>query len=240
MIRAIIFDFNGVIADDETPHVVCFQQALSEFGLVLTATEYYETYLGMDERACATMLLSARDGTCDTMKLQQVTDRKAELFRARTAQHKPLLFPGVVEFVKATRPEYRLAIASGGRREQIDDALRKTAIEHDFELIVSADDCALGKPDPTIYLLTLQRLNERCREPVPLVPEECVVIEDSVAGIQSAQAAGMWVIGLATTYRADRLAEADMVISSLQQVTPETILRSLANSASQAHRSDHP
>ena len=63
MIRAIIFDFNGVIADDETPHVVCFQQALSEFGLVLTATEYYETYLGMDNAPvprCCSALVTAR------------------------------------------------------------------------------------------------------------------------------------------------------------------------------------
>ncbi len=229
MIRAILFDFNGVLADDETPHVVCFQQALSEFGLSLTTEEYYQTYLGMDERTCTAMLLAARDGACNNGTLQQIADRKTELFRSHTAQHQPALFPGVVEFVKAARPRYRLAIASGGRREQIDYALSGTAIERDFELIVSAEDCSVGKPDPAIYLLTLQRLNERRQEVPPLTPRECVIIEDSKAGIRSARAAGMTVIGLATTYHADHLAEADMVIPSLQDVTPETMRQSLAN-----------
>lgn len=227
MIRAIIFDFNGVIADDETPHVLCFQQALSEVGLSLTAEEYYGAYLGMDERTCTAMLLAARDGSCDGAKLQQIMDRKAELFRVRTAQHQPALFPGVVKFVKAARPEYRLAIASGGRRRQIDQALYETAIAHDFELIVSAEDCPVGKPDPAIYRLTLQRLNERRGELPSLTPRECLVIEDSKAGIQSARRAGLCVLGLATTYRREHLTEADLVLSSLTGVTPKTLCRSL-------------
>ncbi len=70
MIRAIIFDFNREIAVDETPHVLCFQQALSEVGLSLTTEEYYGTYLGMDERTYAAMLLTTRDGTCHSEKLQ--------------------------------------------------------------------------------------------------------------------------------------------------------------------------
>ena len=195
MIQAILFDFNGVIADDETPHVVCFQQALSEFGLSLTTEEYYQIYLGMDERTCTARLLMARDGRYDELYLQQIMHKKADLFRSHTAQRKPTLFPGVVEFVKASRPEYRLAIASGGRREQIDFALRGTAIERDFELIVSAEDCSVGKPDPAIYLLSLQRLNERRGDLPPLTPRDCVVIEDSKAGIRSARTAGMWVLG---------------------------------------------
>jgi len=231
MIRAIIFDFNGVIADDETPHVLCFRQALSEIGLSLTAEEYYGRFLGMDERTCAAMLLAARDGTCDNNLLRQVTERKAVLFGAYTAQHKPALFTGVVEFVKAARPEYRLAIASGGQREQIDQALRGTDIERDFELIVAAEDCSVGKPDPATYRLTLQKLNEGRRERPSLLPEDCVVIEDSKAGIQSARHAGMKVLGLATTYRQDQLAEADMVLPSLAGMLPKNVCRSLEKTA---------
>jgi HAD superfamily hydrolase (TIGR01509 family) len=227
MARAIIFDFNGVIVDDETPHLLCFQQALSEAGLSLTAEEYYHTYLGMDERTCAAMLLALRDGACDRETLRQLADRKAELFRAYTARHKPTLFPGVVEFVKAVIPDYRLAIASGGRRAQIDQALRHTAIEQDFDVIVSADDCAAGKPDPAIYRLTLHRLNERRRDPPPLTPPDCLVIEDSRAGIRSARQAGMRVLGLATTYRAEELLEADLVLPALSDITPAHVRRLL-------------
>ena len=221
VIRAIIFDFNGVIADDETPHVCCFQQALAEAGLALTKEDYYGAYLGMDERTCTRMLLARRDGTCDEAEVFRIGERKAELFRAHAALHKPELFPGVVGFVKAAKGRYRLAIASGGRRAQIDEALSGTKIQCDFDVIVAAEDCPIGKPDPAIYLLTRERLNAGHRSEHDIVPCECLVLEDSLAGIRSARAAGMRVLGLATTYPLDKLHEADCIIPSLEHLTPE-------------------
>lgn len=224
MIRAILFDFNGVIADDETAHVECFCQALQEFGLTLSKDEYYGTYLGMDERTCAALLLTAYDGKKSHAGLvQQIQDRKAELFRLHPAGQRPELFPGVVEFVQAARPLCRMAIASGGRREQIDRALDGTEIKQAIELIVSADDCPVGKPDPAVYLLTLERLNDSAE--ACLKADECLVIEDSKAGIRAARAAGMPVLALATTYPADELQEADRVLPSLVHVDPATLLR---------------
>lgn len=228
MLRAIIFDFNGVIADDETPHVQCFCQALEEFGLRLTKEEYYGTYLGMDERTCTELLLAVRDGQSDEQVVRQIQERKAELFRQQTAGHKPPLFPGVVEFVKAAKPQYRLAIASGGRREQIDRALCETPIQHDFEVIVSAEECPVGKPDPAIYRLALTQLNGVGTNRPLMQPQECLVVEDSLAGIRSAKAAGMVVLGLATTYAADHLYEADLVLPSLVGVNPEDLLMRLS------------
>jgi len=102
-LRAIIFDFNSVIADHETPHLLCFQQALAEAGLSLSREEYYGTYLGMDERTCATALLERRDGICDPTIHAGIIERKAGLFRAHTALHKPALFPWVTEFVQRRR-----------------------------------------------------------------------------------------------------------------------------------------
>ena len=227
MIRAILFDFNGVIVDDETPHVLCFQQALAEAGLTLAKDDYYDAYLGMDERTCTRMLLEQRDGICDGAEVLRITERKAELFRARTALHKPVLFPGVVEFVKAAGRHYRLAIASGGRRAQIEEALADTNIESDFEVIVAAEDCPIGKPDPAIYLMTWERLNADPGSGRTITPAECLVIEDSVAGIRSARAAGMRVLGVATTYPIDKLHEADGVIHGLQHVNPESVIASL-------------
>ncbi|HSN04565.1 MAG TPA: HAD family phosphatase [Nitrospira sp.] len=224
MLRVIIFDFNGVIADDETPHVHCFCQALDEFGLSLSKEDYYGRYLGMDERTCTALLLSARDGHSDERVMRQVQERKAELFRLHTAAHQPALFPGVVEFVKAAKRQARLAIASGGRREQIDRALDQTPIQHDFELTVSAEDCSTGKPDPAIYRMTLTRLNGLASRRSFLRPTECLVIEDSKAGIRAARAAGMFVLGLATTYPADHLHEADLVLPSLAGADPEDLL----------------
>jgi len=224
--RAIIFDFNGVIADDEGPHLSAFQQALREHGLELTAAEYYGTYLGMDERNCLEALLIARAGKLDEALAARIHMRKAELFREHCASSPPPLFAGAAELVESLRPHYRLAIASGGRRGQIDAALRGTPIAQHFDVVVAAEDVAVGKPDPAIYRLTLDRLNaiDRARR---LEPADCLVVEDSRAGIASARAAGMRVVAVATTYRADDLAHADAVVSSLKELTAERVNRLL-------------
>ena len=225
-LRAIIFDFNGVIADDETPHLLMFQQALREEGLSLTKEDYYGIYLGMDERNCLAALIQKARGRHDPACERRVHDRKVALFRDYTAAHPPELFPGVTDFVMQVKDRYRLAIASGGTREQIASALRGTSIEKDFAVIVAAEDTTTGKPDPAIYRLTLQRLNETAPPPrPPLRAADCLVIEDSLAGIQSAKAAGMTVIGVATTYPAAALREADAVYPGLGAVSLAQIER---------------
>lgn len=234
MIQAIIFDFNGVIADDEAPHVACFRQALSEFGLSLSVQDYYETYLGMDERSCATMLATARGGGCADSLVQAIIGRKAELFSSLTAKQKPALFPGVVELVKAAHGRYRLAIASGGRRSQIAEALAGTPIERDFETIISAEDCPIGKPDPSIYRMTVASLNARTSGGRPLAPSECLVIEDSLAGIRAARQAGMHVLALATTYPAEKLCEADGILPTLRSITPCKLVQMVSDSRHQS------
>ena len=215
-LRALIFDFNGVIADDEATHVLAFQQALKEEGVSLTKKDYYGTYMGMDERNCTIALLTELTGACDHSRVKRIMDRKAVLFMDSAGKQKPPLFPGVVEFVKEAGKRYSLAIASGGRREQIDLALVDTPIHHDFAVIISAEDTGVGKPDPAIHTLTLKRLNARESMSTTILPAHCLVIEDSRAGIQSARDAGMKVIGLATTYPPQQLTDADMVLPNLQ------------------------
>jgi beta-phosphoglucomutase-like phosphatase (HAD superfamily) len=126
-LRAMVFDFNGVIADDEMPHFQAFQQALSDDGLQLTKEDYYGRYLGMDERNCLNAILTEVTGHPDPVCEQRIHERKADLFRAYMARHNPPLFPGVVELVRHAGQRYRLAIATGGRREQILFALSGTA-----------------------------------------------------------------------------------------------------------------
>ncbi|GKS60004.1 haloacid dehalogenase [Nitrospira sp.] len=227
MVRALIFDFNGVLADDETPHVRCFQQSLWEHGLALTAEDYYGRYLGMDERTCAAALLAARDGFVNVSVHEAIIERKAELFRSVVAVHKPALFSGVDRLVERAALTYRLAIASGGRREQIEHALHGTMIESCFHVIVSAEDVTAGKPDPEIYLHALKRLNAVCPRPPLIRAHECLVIEDSRAGILAAKAAHMWVVAVATTYPADQLTEADLVLPTLDGIQVDEMIRGL-------------
>jgi beta-phosphoglucomutase len=218
--RAIIFDFNGVIADDELIHFRAFQQVLAEFGLSLTKEEYYGTYLGMDERTCAATLIRSARGNEDRMLVDQITARKSAVFRTLTAAHKPQLFSGVIAFVQEMNRHCPLAIASGGRREQIDDALRHTPIEKDFCVVVSAEDAPLGKPDPSIYHIVFERLNRLVPDPLArLNPSDCLVIEDTIAGIESAHRAGMPVVGVSTTYTPDLLNTAELVVGSLSELS---------------------
>jgi HAD superfamily hydrolase (TIGR01509 family) len=225
MLRAIIFDFNGVIADDETRHFLAFQQALREHGLALTKDDYYGTYLGMDERHCAEALVKCASGTRDPARVQAIVDRKAALFKDQTARHRPQLFSGIAEFVTQAGMRYRLAIATGGRREQLAFALRDTPIEHSFDVIVSAEDTPMGKPDPAIYHRALKLLNRAEPRPPLIRAAECLVIEDSRAGIRAAVAAGMKVIGLSTTYPPEQLMEAHLVLPDLQGTPPEQLER---------------
>lgn len=219
-LRAVILDFNGVIADDEHLHFTAFQQALAEAGLSLSKEDYYGRYQGMDERNCLAALRRSAAAELDPGGLAAILERKALLFQEASARQKPRLFSGVEEWVKEVGKRYRLAIASGGRREQIDRALKGTAIEQDFAVIVSAEDTAVGKPDPAIYRMALKLLNGAAPCPRPsLRPEECLVIEDSLAGIRSALAAGMRVIAVATTYPAQELAAADLVVPNVSRIT---------------------
>lgn len=94
-------------------------------------------------------------------------------------------------FVERAAGQYRLAIASGGKKDQIRAALAGRPIESAFEMIISADDCAVGKPDPAIYERALRQFNATRPKPPLLRATECLVIEDSRAGIQAGLRAGM-------------------------------------------------
>lgn len=222
-LRLIIFDFNGVIADDEPAHFLTFQQALEEDDLHLTKEDYYGIYLGMDERNCLDALFRSTAENRDPLRVDRILKRKAALFREYTVMHKPPLFAGAVSLVKQATDRCRLAIASGGRRQQIEFALAGTPIEKDFSVMVSAEDTAIGKPDPGIYQLALKRVNQTERLQPEISPGECLVIEDSLAGIQSALAAGMKAVAVATTYPAAQLAGAHLVLASLEGIFLERL-----------------
>src|SRR3989442_3760193 len=118
-LRAIIFDFNGVIADDEPTHFLAFQQALAEDGLALTKEEYYGTYLGMDERTCAGGLLESITGRRHPARVQRISKRNAPLFSFLTEIRRPPLFPGVSEIITSASTRYRLANPSRVTYQQI-------------------------------------------------------------------------------------------------------------------------
>ncbi|HUJ80037.1 MAG TPA: HAD family phosphatase [Nitrospiria bacterium] len=214
MLSAIIFDFNGIIADDEPLHLEMFQKVLAEQGIPLFREEYYTHFLGMDDRDCFKAVLAARKRPADDALVDQLIAKKAGYY-ARAINERLIIFPGVKELIGAASMKYPLAIASGALRHEIEGILNAINLRAAFAAIVSAEDVRHGKPAPDCFVTALARLNERKGAP-PIDASSCLVIEDSPWGVTAAHAAGMKCLAVTNSYPADSLNEADHVLSTLE------------------------
>lgn len=216
-LRAAIFDFDGVIVDSEPLHFRLFQRLLGEEGVPLTREDYDLIYLGMDDRECFTEALSRHGKTASLPNVPEMINRKSELLMAEIAEKPPVL-PGAIDFVRALAKMVPVAICSGALRREIDAILEHADIRSCFVGIVSAEDVSRGKPDPQGFIKALALLN-RTRDPVTAIAaSSCLVIEDSLAGIEAAKSAGMKCLAVANSYPAAALtrAGADAVVATLR------------------------
>ena len=184
MLKAILFDCNGVIADDEPIHLALFQEVLEREGVRLTREDYFEKYLAMDDKDCFRAVMADHGKSPDEAVIRRLVRVKSELYMQRAPSRLTIL-PGVVEFVMAAAQKYPLAVASGALRREIELILRVAGIETYFDAVVAAEDVTHGKPDPEAYQKALVALNAK----VPSLgarPSECMVVEDSKHGIASA------------------------------------------------------
>jgi HAD superfamily hydrolase (TIGR01509 family) len=214
MLAAIIFDFNGIIADDEPLHLEMFQKVLAEQGIPLFREEYYRSFLGMDDRDCFKAVLAARKRPADDGLVDQLIAQKADYY-ARAIQERLIIFPGVTALIGAAAATCPLAIASGALRHEIEGILNAINLRDAFSAIVSAEDVRHGKPAPDCFVTALARLNKR-RSAAPIAAESCLVIEDSPWGVTAAHAAGMKCLAVTNSYPAESLTEADHVVSTLE------------------------
>jgi HAD superfamily hydrolase (TIGR01509 family) len=218
MLKAIIFDFDGVVADNEPIHFAMFQKVLSEIGLPLSEADYYGKYLGFDDKGCFEAVLTAHGRPVSRKLIEDLVARKASAYLDHIKRNL-IIFPGVRELAREAASRYRLAIASGALRHEIEFILEQAGIRKEFEHITSAEDVTRGKPDPEPYVHALQGLNRsRPSGAVPLRAEDCLVIEDSIPGIRAAHAAGMKALAVSNTHTIQDLHEADAVTSSLADV----------------------
>jgi len=212
-LRAIIFDFDGVIADSEPLHFVAFRQVLADVGIPLTESDYYADYLGYDDRGGLTAALQTHGRQITPALLSDLMERKAHAYL--TAVKEQLgIFPGVREFIHEAAGRYPLAIASGALRHEIELILDEAGLRKAFRHITSAEDVARGKPAPDPFLHALAGLNRQPDRPA-LTSDECLVVEDSLPGIRAARAAGMKVLAVANTHGVQDLGEADAITRSL-------------------------
>jgi len=214
--RAVIFDFDGVIVDSEPIHYRTLAGALREDGVVIDEEEYRSRYLAYDDREAIRVSLETHGEEPELERIDRIARSKARLFDAATAEVR--LLPGVRELVRSLGLLHPLGIASGALHGEIEKILAAADLREAFDTIVAADDVARSKPDPETYLKAVSRLRERAPG---LQPAECLAFEDSVAGIVSARAAGMRVVGVASSYPPDKLTAAHRVVGSLEGLDEE-------------------
>ncbi len=224
MLKAIIFDFDGVLADTEPLHFTVFRQVLQDEGLPLSERDYYQKYVGFDDKGCFHAILSEHGRPVLSATIQQLVERKAALMLGHITTTR-VVYPGVAEFVKNVAGRYRLAIVSGALRHEIELILKTAGLRDDFEHITAAEDVQDGKPAPEGYLHALRSLGQHA----PLLAAECLVIEDTLFGIQAAHAAGMRCLAVSTTYPSDRLGIADAVTATLNGYDLDPLVRRLWN-----------
>lgn len=221
MLRAILFDFNGVLVDDEPIHFELFQRVFREEGIELAAEDYYARLIGFDDRSCFQTILSEAGQRISPDRLSRLIARKSSYYHERIRAQGFPFFDGAAELVaEAVAAGLMLGVVSGALRDEVEGALDQLAMRHHFKCLVAAEDVAAGKPDPEGYRRGLECLNALPPLPSRLVhPHEVLAIEDTPAGLQAAAATGLATLGVAQTHPAGELGLADFVVASIRDLT---------------------
>lgn len=216
-IEAVLFDFNGVLVDDERLHFECFNAVLAPRGIALSARDYEDVYLGFDDRGVFETALRAHGQSPDRVTVQTLIAAKAAAYATR-AEAELRVFEGAPSLLRAVAARAPVVVVSGALRAEIDGALAVMRAADTVEAIVAAEDVSACKPDPEGYLRGLALLSARHGS---VDPSRCVAVEDSTAGIAAACGAGLRVLAVAHTYpeAALRAAGAHAVAARLAEVS---------------------
>jgi beta-phosphoglucomutase len=212
---AVLFDFNGVIVDDEEQHRATLESLLAEEGITLTRAQYYGEYLGWTDRMSFVAAFRHAGKPLAAARLDALVAEKSRRYD-RLIEESLTLVPGAAEFIARAAGKYRLGLVSGALRREIEAVLDRAALRRYFEVIVAAEDVACCKPDPAGYLAALAALDRGRR----LAVGRSVAIEDSLPGLEAARAAGMRCTMLTTSHEPAALAAADAVWVSFRGHDP--------------------
>jgi len=217
MLRAVIFDFNGIIVDDEPIHFKLFQRVLGEEGITLTEKDYYARYLGFDDRGAFSAGYHENKRSLSENKLAELIARKAAYYQEAIRDH-VTIFPGVETLIANLSPRLPLAVASGALRDEIETILSTAALLQHLTAIVAAEDVRHGKPEPEIFLKALEQINAGRDAHDQINAGDCVVIEDSKEGIKGARRAAMKCLAVTNSHPPELLKDASAVVKSLTEV----------------------
>ena len=242
MLRAIIFDFDGIIVNSEPLIMRLTQSMAAREGWTVSEEDYYREYLALDDRGIIEHLYESHGRPIDHARRDELVEWKIRLYAEAIREGLPPI-AGASEFVGKVAAQFPLAIASGSLRSEVEHLLQKLGLREKFAVIITADDCDRCKPDPEIFLKAFERLqqlpafnsgargekanraNTKKGETVspPLQAAECLAIEDAPAGVRAAQAAGMKCLALAHSRPLEALQHADWVCQEFAEVDMEKI-----------------
>lgn len=216
MLKAVIFDFDGIIVDTEPLHYRAFQTILEPLGKGYSWDDYVARYMGFDDRDAFIEVFSAAGEKLSHDSLELLIERKARIFQDVIASG-VAPYPGVVRLATELAAKVPVALCSGALPSDILPILQQLSLEKVFSVMVTAADVEASKPDPASYRLAVELL----RATFPdhgIAPSSCLAIEDTPAGIASANGAGIPVVAVTNSYPADHLQSACKVVASLADI----------------------
>jgi HAD superfamily hydrolase (TIGR01509 family) len=200
-LKAVLFNFNGVIIKDGLIHIQLIDEILIQENLQPQRVKEREEFLGISHRAYLQNLLKNRGRVVTEAYMAQLLTRKAQAYVLELEKLEKLpLYSGIEDVIFQIRSRHlKMALVSDALSLEIEMVLTSAKLAEYFPVIVSGDDISSDKPNPEGYLLAVERLNQTYPE-LNLEPDECLVIENTPAGIQAAKRAQMQVVGVANTY----------------------------------------
>lgn len=206
-ITAILLDMDGIVIDSEPIHEEAQRIVFRKHALPVPESEF-ASFKGMTERKVFERIME-KYGT-DVHDIEVLIDAKETTFRSLLTDLQPI--PGALDFIRRASKTYRLALTTSSARINQEIAFRKFDLAPFFDAVVTAEDIVHPKPHPQPYVTTAERLG--------LDPRHCLVVEDSVHGVRSAQRAGCRVAGMTTSFGSDLLLEAgaDFVIDTYSEL----------------------
>jgi beta-phosphoglucomutase len=226
MIRAVIFDLDGTLVETEPLHFASFNQVLRLDGIEIGFEDYTTRLIGLNDRDCFTAVLRENRKDASDDHVAKLIARKTVVYQAMVAE-RDVLYPGAEKFVRDCAHRFPLMIATGTLRAEAEAILRRAGLRELFLDIIAADDVEHGKPEPDGFIAALGRIGYLLRQRDPVLADECLVVEDTQAGIEAARRAGMKVLALCHMAQASELAAADVVRASISDLDLDDVLHAL-------------